>query len=212
MMPVKICGITSQKDAELSIKHGASAIGFIFYKDSLRCMQVNKLLQWIHTVSNKVKTVGVFVNEKNSFVQSVSDKLDLDYIQLHGDESPEYCFKINRPVIKAIRVDKYVDNSIVDDYDVYALLMDTYKKGIPGGTGKSFNWNILSKLKTQIPIILSGGLNANNIFDGIKEVLPAAVDISSGVESSPGEKDKLKMAEVFDIIDKIQIYSNLFKN
>ena len=210
MIPVKICGITSLKNASMAVNFGASALGMIFYRGSLRYVEPYKTGKWISQISGQVKKVGVFVNEEIEVIQSIVKRLSLDYVQLHGDESPEFCAKINKPIIKVIRVDNYVDNSLLKEYNVNAFLMDTYKEGLPGGTGEKFNWNFISSLKTETPIILSGGLNAENIIEGIDRIHPAAVDLSSGVESSPGKKDQNKMKQLFNVLKDTNVHTNLF--
>ena len=212
MIPVKICGITSQMNARMAVNYGASAIGIIFHEKSMRYVQPNKAAKWINEMSGQVKKVGVFVNEKIEVIQSISDKLSLDYIQLHGDESPEYCAEMIKPVIKVFRVDNHVDNSTLEGYDVHAFLLDTYKKGNPGGTGECFNWDLVSSLKTKTHIILSGGLNSDNIIKGIQKIQPAAVDVNSGVELSPGNKDKNKMIRLFEALKNTENQSNLFND
>ena len=112
MIPVKICGITSQKNAWMAVNYGASSIGMIFHEGSPRYVHPQNVVEWIDEISDQVKKVGVFVNEKIEVVQSITNKLNLDYIQLHGNESPEYCARMIRPVIKVIRVDKHVGNSV----------------------------------------------------------------------------------------------------
>ena len=212
MIPVKICGITSLENAWMAVNYGASAIGMIFYKGSPRYVEPNKVVKWIEQVPDKVKKVGVFVNENIEIIQSAIEKLSLDYIQIHGNESPEFCKEIIKPIIKVLRVDNYVDNSVLEGYNVYAFLLDTYKKDKFGGTGENFNWEFVAALKTETPIILSGGLNADNILQGIDVVQPAAVDLSSGVESRPGEKDENKMKKLFKILKDTNCYSNLFND
>lgn len=212
MIPVKICGITSLENACMAVNYGASAIGMIFYSGSPRYVEPNKAAQWIGRVSGKVKKVGVFVNENIEIIRSTIEKLNLDYIQLHGNESPEFCKEILKPVIKVLRVDKHVDNSVLEKYNVYAFLLDTYKEDKPGGTGEKFKWEFVSALKTETPIILSGGLNADNIIEGINVIQPAAVDLNSGVESSPGEKDDNKMQQLFKILKSTHYHSNLFND
>ena len=212
MIPVKICGITSLENAWMAVNYGASAIGMIFYKGSPRYVEPNKVVKWIEQVPDKVKKVGVFVNENIEIIQSAIEKLSLDYIQIHGNESPEFCKEIIKPIIKVLRVDNHVDNSVLEGYNVYAFLLDTYKKDKFGGTGENFNWEFVAALKTETPIILSGGLNADNILQGIDVVQPAAVDLSSGVESRPGEKDENKMKQLFEILKDTNCYSNLFND
>ena len=200
MMPVKICGITSCEDAEIAVNYGASAIGMIFYEGSPRYIYPDKAEEWIAAIPSKMKKVGVFVNEKWQNIKTIVEKLNLDYIQLHGDESPEYCDKMIRPVIKAFRVGTDFDPAVLGNFQVHAFLFDTFQKGKPGGTGRSFNWGLISGLKRDTPIILSGGLNPDNINEGIETVQPSAVDVNSGVESEPGIKDKVKVGKLFNTI------------
>ena len=136
------------------------------------------------------------------------EKLNLDYIQLHGNESPEYCDKMIRPVIKAFRVGTDFDPAVLGSFQVHAFLFDTYQEGKPGGTGRSFNWDLISDLKTDIPIILSGGLNPDNINEGIETVQPSAVDVNSCVESEPGIKDKVKVEKLFNAIENSNHIAN----
>ena len=200
MIPVKICGITSCEDAEMAVNYGASAIGMIFYEGSPRYIYPDKAEEWIAAIPSKIKKVGVFVNEKWKNIKTIVEKLNLDYIQLHGDESPEYCDKMIRPVIKTFRVGTDFDPAVLGNFQVHAFLFDTFQKGKPGGTGRSFNWGLISGLKRDTPIILSGGLNPDNINEGIETVQPSAVDVNSGVESEPGIKDKVKVGKLFNTI------------
>ena len=208
MIPVKICGITSYEDAKIAVNYGASAIGMIFYKESPRYIYPQKVSDWISDIPAKVKKVGVFVDEKQKNIKTIVEELNLDYIQLHGYESSEYCNKMIRPVIKAFRVGINFDPSVINNFQVHAFLFDTYQKGKPGGTGKGFNWDLISSLKTDIPIILSGGLNHENIAKGIEAVRPSAIDVNSGVELEPGIKDKMKIIELFNSIKNINHVAN----
>ena len=208
MIPVKICGITTCEDAEMAVNYGASAIGIIFYERSPRYIHPEKVEEWISAVPEKMKKVGVFVNEKRENIKTIVEKLNLDYIQLHGDESPEYCDKMIRPVIKAFHVGTDFDPAVLRNFQVHAFLFDTYQKGKPGGTGRSFNWGLISCLNTDTPIILSGGLNPDNINEGIETVQPSAVDVNSGVESEPGIKDKVELKKLFNIIENSNYIAN----
>ena len=208
MIPVKICGITTCEDAEIAVNYGASAIGMIFYDSSPRYIYPEKVEKWISTIPERVKKVGVFVNEKRKNIKTIVEKLNLDYIQLHGDESPEYCDKMIRPVIKAFRVGTDFDSVVLGNFQVHAFLFDTYQIGKPGGTGRSFNWGLISGLKTDTPIILSGGLNPDNINEGIETVQPSAVDVNSGVESEPGIKDKVELEKLFNTIENSNYIAN----
>ena len=203
MIPVKICGITSCEDAEIAVNYGASAIGMIFYEGSPRYIYPDKAEEWIAAIPPKIKKVGVFVNEKWKNIKTIVEKLNLDYIQLHGNESPEYCDKMIRPVIKAFRVGTDFDPAVLGNFQVHAFLFDTFQKGKPGGTGRRFNWGLISGLKRDTPIILSGGLNPDNINEGIEIVQPSAVDVNSGVESEPGIKDKVKVEKLFNTIEQV---------
>jgi len=212
MIPIKVCGITSFNNAQIVINCNPSAIGFIFYKNSVRYVDPNCIVSWIDKIPANIKKVGVFVNENINIIESIVSLLDLDYIQLHGDESPQYCSNLSRPVIKAIRVNKILDNSFLYEYNVYAILLDTYEVGIVGGTGKIFNWELALGLNIKMPIILSGGLNVENIIAGIDIVKPAAVDINSGVESSPGKKDFMKVKAIFKKLENVINTSSIFDN
>ena len=208
MIPVKICGITSCEDAELAVNYGASAIGMIFYQDSPRNIYPDKVEAWISSIPEKVKKVGVFVNEKQKNIKTIVEKLNLDYIQLHGDESPEYCDKMIKPVIKTFRVGTNFDPDILDNFQVHAFLFDTYQEVKYGGTGKSFNWDLISDLETNTPIILSGGLSPENIIKGIETVQPSAIDVNSGVEIESGVKDKVKVEKLFNTIENSNYITN----
>ena len=208
MIPVKICGITSCEDAELAVNYGASAIGMIFYQESPRNIYPDKVKSWVSSIPEKVKKVGVFVNEKQKYIETITEKLNLDYIQLHGDEPPEYCNKMIKPVIKVFRVGNNFYPNIIDNFQVHAFLFDTYQTGKHGGTGRNFNWNLISDLKTDTPIILSGGLSPNNIIKGIETVQPSAIDVNSGVELKPGVKDKVKVEKLFNTIENSNYINN----
>ena len=208
MIPVKICGITTCEDAEIAVNYGASAIGMIFYEGSPRYIYPEKVKEWIPAIPAKMKKVGVFVNEKRKNIKTIVDKLNLDYIQLHGDETPEYCDKMIRPVIKVFHMGTDYDSVVLGNFQVHAFLFDTYQKDKCGGTGRSFNWDLISDLKTDTPIILSGGLNPDNINAGIATVQPSAVDVNSGVESKPGIKDKVKVEKLFNTIENSNHIAN----
>ncbi len=207
---MKICGITSLKDAKIAVNYGASAIGLIFFQGSPRYVDPGKVKNWILDIPKNVKKVGVFVNEKIENIHSIVRDLNLDFIQLHGHESPDYCDQMIKPVIKVFRVGDDFDSNVLKDYQVAAFLFDTYQKGRPGGTGENFNWDLIADLKTNAPIILSGGLNAGNILDGIKAANPSAVDINSGVEFTPGIKDEVKVENIFTKLENTKGHGELF--
>jgi len=190
--------------------YGASALGFIFYKNSPRYISPQLLKTWIFKVPSNLKKVGVFVNKDVDKVNKISGDLNLDMVQLHGDESPEYCNQMIKPVVKVFKVNNEFDPTVLNEYLVSAFLFDTYKKESYGGTGESFDWQSISNLNTEIPVILSGGLNAENILEGIEVVTPSAVDVNSGVESEPGVKDAEKVKYFFTRLENIEGNSELF--
>ena len=211
MIAVKICGITSLKDAEMAVNYRVPAIGLIFYPDSPRYVDPAKVEQWIDRIPDSVKKVGVFVNEQIDTINNITRQLKLEFIQLHGDESPEFCNGMIRPVIKVFRVGDDFDAIVLNEYDVHGFLFDTYKKGKPGGTGNRFKWELIANLKTETPIILSGGLTSENVLNGIEAVNPAAVDVNSGVESVPGVKDEKKIKELFSVLEHSNSCNNPFR-
>ena len=211
MIPVKICGITNATDAQLAVKLGASAIGMIFYPQSPRYVSDDQAGLISNSVGNNIAKVGVFVNESIDNIHNSTEKYQLDMIQLHGDEPPEFCSQVQLPVIKAIRVGDRIPGINFQEYEVDAFLLDTYKKGIKGGTGETFHWDMAQNLNISIPVILSGGLNPENILMGIETVYPSAVDVNSGVETKPSEKDEKKMSQLFKVLKNTVEQKNIFK-
>ena len=200
MIHVKICGITSFNDAIMVANYGASALGFIFYEKSPRYINPKILKTWIANLPSSVKKVGVFVNKDVDKVNKIAEELNLGMVQLHGDESPEYCNQMIKPVIKVFRVNNKFDSIMLNNYQVATFLFDTYNKENYGGTGEPFDWQSILQLDTEIPVILSGGLNADNVLEGIEVVKPSAVDVNSGVEAAPGKKDEEKIKDLFTIL------------
>lgn len=212
MIPIKICGITTVEDAQMVIENGASAIGLIFYKDSSRKVSVECAKDIIKHINGLVPVIGVFVDETIQYLNSILSQVNIDILQLHGNESPQYCAQLNLPIIKVFRVGVGFDESQLFNYNVSAFLFDTYKKGLPGGTGDPFDWELISELKIDTPIILSGGLTPQNILTGLEIVTPSAMDVNSGVENSPGQKDKEKLIQLFNNIGFESQVNNLFDN
>ncbi|HIC38174.1 MAG TPA: phosphoribosylanthranilate isomerase [Candidatus Marinimicrobia bacterium] len=203
MIPTKICGITNLKDAKVSVENGASALGFIFYEKSPRAISIEKAKSISEQLSESVSRVGVFVNHEKEFIDEAIAEIPLGMIQLHGDESPNFCNQFDLPVLKALRIKNKESLSAMNDYNVAGFLLDTFSNNQYGGTGETFDWSILNR-KSETPFILSGGLNPDNILDAIDSVNPVAVDVNSGVESSPGIKDPEKIKLLFKNLKNIK--------
>ncbi|MGP8153061.1 MAG: phosphoribosylanthranilate isomerase [Smithella sp.] len=201
MTQVKICGITNKEDALFAAKCGAAALGFIFYLPSPRYIKPEDAKQIIRGLPGEVIKVGVFVNEKAEEIKKVVKYCAIDMIQLHGDESPLYCRQFPASIIiKAVELknDDHLGNALC--YDVAAIMVDSRHAGLYGGTGKKANWELACAVKNKRPLILSGGLNEENIAEALRTVNPAALDLNSGIEVSPGKKDHAKLVRIFDII------------
>tara|TARA_B100000686_G_C16674915_1_gene908610 strand:+ start:272 stop:1021 length:750 start_codon:yes stop_codon:yes gene_type:complete len=191
---IKICGITSIVDAIAAIGAGADALGFMFYEKSPRFLSNEKAKEIIRELPSHVAKVGVFVDANVDTVNRTVETAGLDTLQFHGVESPDFCAKFQQNTIKAFRVKNHESLEQLSDYNTKALLLDSYVKGIPGGTGEKFNWNIAIEAKRLgKPIILAGGLTPDNASDAVNQVAPFGLDVSSGVESTPGIKEKSKM-------------------
>jgi phosphoribosylanthranilate isomerase len=199
MVRIKICGITNLADALLAAELGADALGFIFYSKSPRKVTPDAAQEIIKRLPPLVLSVGVFVDEEAAVVQELAGRLGLDWVQLHGAETPNYCRSLGRRVIKAFRVRD--ENSLLE-LEPYrgaaqAFLLDTYKPGQMGGTGETFNWDLARRARTYGPIILAGGLTPENVARAMELAQPQAVDVASGVEAAPGKKDPEKLRNFF---------------
>ncbi|MFB0515321.1 MAG: phosphoribosylanthranilate isomerase [Candidatus Neomarinimicrobiota bacterium] len=204
MIPVKICGITREKDARLAAQLGAAALGFIFYPLSPRYITPEKARAIAEAVGSHPRKVGVFVNASIEEINHIVVKAGLDLVQLSGNEPPEVCRRVTAPVIKAFRVGTDFQPALAEPYDVHAILLDTHSPGSFGGTGKTFEWSRINRDAFTRPLILSGGLNSRNILRGIEALRPHAVDVNSGVEASPGVKDHVKMNRLFAVLSQTQ--------
>ena len=194
MTRIKICGITNINDALMSIDAGADALGFNFVPDTPRYLKDTKAAaKIIDQLPPFITTVGLFVNADPELIQTIADECHLDMLQLHGDESPQFCQGFNRRVIKAVRVKDELSCSHLSNYRVSGYLLDTYVKGALGGTGVAFDWRLAVKAKQYGRIILAGGLDPDNVRSAVEQVRPYGVDVSSRVEASPGRKDPVKV-------------------
>ncbi len=197
MIPVKICGLTNGADAQMAAGMGAAAVGMIFYAGSPRCVTAAQAREIVAGVDGRVAKVGVFVNESPERINAIVAEVGLDLVQLSGDEPPEDCARVEVPVIKVLHVSPEFDPARANDYAVRAVLLDTFKDGSFGGTGQTFSWDAIDRQVIDSPVILAGGLHPGNVREGIAQVGPDAVDISSGVEAAPGRKDPAKLAALF---------------
>lgn len=197
MIKVKICGITNLEDALAAVDYGADALGFIFFEKSPRHITPAMAGEIISYLPPFVTTVGVFVNEEPAKIRETMLSAGINVLQLHGDEPPEACSVWPR-VVRALRVKDFTDLKPLEIYRASAFLLDTYSPGQFGGTGQIFNWDIAVEAKRFGRIILSGGLNPENVGEAVKRVGPYAVDASSGVEESKGKKDLKKMKEFIE--------------
>ena len=195
MTRIKICGITRTEDALAAARLGAHAIGLLFYAGSPRCITLAKALEIVRALPPFVTPVALFVNPTIAEVQNVLATFPVGLLQFHGDEDEAFCSQFSFPYIKAIRVGPDTDlvQCAVDFRSAQALLLDAQVAGSFGGTGKTFDWRLIPA-SVDLPIILSGGLNAQNVAHALNSVKPWAVDVSSGVESAKGIKDARKIA------------------
>jgi phosphoribosylanthranilate isomerase len=202
MVRIKICGITNIEDALLAADLGADALGFIFYPPSPRAIAADAARDIIAQLPPFVTTVGVFVDEDAAAVKELAAAVGLDWLQLHGRETPEYCQGLGRRVIKGFRIRDENSLAGLAAYRgaVQAFLLDTYKKGQVGGTGETFNWDLAHQARKYGPIILAGGLTPENVAQAITTAQPQAVDVASGVEAAPGKKDPERLRAFFAAI------------
>jgi phosphoribosylanthranilate isomerase len=206
---VKICGITNKEDAICAVDCGAAALGFIFYPRSPRYIKPANARKLIRVLPDELVKVGVFVNEKADEIKKVMKYCGLDMIQLHGDETPEYCRDFpTAQVIKALELKNEADFVYAKSYHVGAILVDSRHAGLYGGTGRKSNWDLASRIRNKKPLILSGGLSEKNVAEALKVVAPAALDINSGVESKPGKKSHANLTRIFEIIRATDITPN----
>ncbi len=192
---VKICGITRVEDALIAVGHGADAIGLVFYPPSPRYVTPALAAEIVNALPAFVTVVALFVDASRADIEAVLSQVDIDLIQFHGQETADECRQYGKSYMKAIRVKS--DTNLVQyatEYsDAKALLLDTYADGVPGGTGQEIDWALIPKTLSK-PVVLAGGLDAENVEQAIRQVKPYAVDVSGGVEFKKGIKDAAKIA------------------
>jgi len=190
----KICGITRVDDALTAAKAGADAIGLVFYAKSPRAVDVRQAREIVAALPPFVTTVGLFVNASRCEINEILDAVPLDMLQFHGDETPAQCEGFHRPWFKALRVGngEDIEAEVARYANASGILLDTFVAGVPGGTGERFDWSLIPAALAK-PLILAGGLTAENVQQAIAQVRPYAVDVSGGVEASKGVKDASKV-------------------
>jgi phosphoribosylanthranilate isomerase len=192
---VKICGITSAADALAAARHGADAIGLIFYPPSPRRVSLERAREISSSLPPFVARVAVFVNPGADEVRDVMEACRPDLLQFHGEETPEFCRAFRTPYLRAVRVRPEVDlvKFLSPFGDAVGWLLDAYRQELYGGTGEAFDWDLIPRSLPR-PLVLSGGLDAENVGAAVQRVRPWAVDVSSGVEAGKGVKDERRIA------------------
>ena len=201
MAKVKICGITELRDGLKAYELGADFLGFIFFEQSPRKMDPSHTRVIIEDLPKDVLKVGLFLDQDIKEVAEIAKKCHLDMLQLHGNESDEYCRELKKDfkITKTFRIENEKSLAKVNNYkDVDFYLFDTFVKGLPGGTGKTFEWDLLRGKEFDKPFFLAGGLNPINVGEAVLRVKPYAVDVASGVEKAPGKKDYKRLKEFID--------------
>ena len=204
---VKICGITNWRDAKLAIDAGAGLLGFNFYRPSPRYISPARARAIVRRLPRHVKAVGVFVNDTPQDVADLATLVGLDWVQLHGDESPDDATRLARlfPVLKAFRVRPGFRVAELAAYRrparIAGFLLDGFRAGLRGGTGRSFDWGVARRAKRYGRIFLAGGLGPENVAQAIRAAQPYAVDICSGIEAAPGRKDPRRLRALMDTVD-----------
>ena len=207
MTVIKICGITNLDDALAAVDAGADALGFNFYEKSPRYIQPETARQIVEQLPASVLKVGVFVNvESTTMLKDMASGLGLELLQLHGDESPEYCAELSEyQVMKALAVSEDFQPEDVSRYKVDSILLDTSDRNLHGGTGRTFNWTIAKRVKGLVPkLFLAGGLSPENVVEAVTLVQPFAVDTCSAVETSPGRKDHQRMRQFVQAVRDVK--------
>jgi phosphoribosylanthranilate isomerase len=204
---VKICGVTRLPDAELAVELGAWAVGMVFYPQSQRRCTLAEAEAIGAALHRRVELAGVFVNETLDEIAAVSERVGLTLVQLHGEEGPAFCAEVARRTgartIKAASIRGLFTVRDLERFHTDFHLVDGYVPGLRGGTGEGFDWSLLSKRRSKLPLIVGGGLNAERVSAAIATVHPFAVDVASGVEAAPGIKDPVRMRAFFDAAEAV---------
>lgn len=194
---VKICGLTNAEDAAAAVEAGADALGFVFHARSPRAVEPAVVKRIVAGLPPFVLAVGVFVNEEAKRVRDIMDDCGLALAQLHGDETAAYCELLGRPALKALRLRGPQSLLALAEFKgragVRGFVLDAYSETAYGGTGAVADWSLAAGVAQSVPVILAGGLTAENVREAVRTVRPYAVDVSSGVEASPGRKDHRKL-------------------
>lgn len=203
-MRIKICGITNREDAEVAVAAGADALGFVMYRKSPRWVEPAVARSIVAGLPPFVLAVGVFVNEEAESVRALMDECGFALAQLHGNESTLYCQNLSRPALKAIRLKDRATFLALADFqgcaNVRGVLIDAFSDQAYGGTGQTVDWTLAEEAARSTPIILAGGLSPANVAGAIQMVRPYGVDVSSGVEKSPGKKDYHKLKAFIEAV------------
>ena len=204
IVKVKICGITNYEDAAAALDMGADLLGFNFYPKSPRFITPEKAAQIINKLPAFIDLAGIFVNASIDQITETKNLCSLDWVQLHGDESPQLCKELlshNVKVMKALRVKDQTDIKKADDYFTDAILLDAFNPEKYGGTGLTFDWNIIGHIGKRV--FLAGGINPDNAADAVKLGV-YGIDVCSGIEAEPGKKDHKKMKKLFENIKHLR--------
>lgn len=201
---VKICGLTRPEDVVAAANAGADAVGFVFYEPSPRSVSIETAAELIRSLPPFVTATGLFVNPGKDYVEEVLAKVPLDLLQFHGDETPEFCQSFPARWIKAVRIRSQgdIEQAFQDYIRASGLLVDAWVADTYGGTGQSFNWDLIPSVR-PLPLILAGGLASDNVASAVEQVRPWGVDVSGGVESGKGIKHTEKMTDFINEVRRV---------
>ena len=203
---IKICGISSKEDAQMAEAEGADALGFILHEESQRFIEIDKAVSISESIKNDLDIFLVFVNKDQEFIEKCLDKIPHAIPQFHGEEDTEFCSKFTQGFVKAIRVNEETDFEEINRnfIDAKMLLLDSHEDGFYGGTGQPFNWDLIDS-QLKIPFLLAGGIDTMNVERAISSVPCKGIDVSTGVESSPGIKDRVKVRNLIEKVRRFDV-------